>query len=260
MRGGLVVSAFFDFSPLFYLLVASGCCAILGATILSVAEKESVRLRGAGKLLAVCGLPSAVVVATLQAKESSQKLPAEMEALKGRPVVEAKAAPARPAPTPGIVPAINTSMAPQTTVASAPKGASRPEKPAVAAAAQPAPRTVTAPPAKAPARRDPRQEMTIASLEPHPATRVYAYSDASAKAPTEREPRSAGNTESLLALGIKAELKRLNCYAGKQDGAWGKDVVVAVSRFNAYAHRSVSDAPDSETLTVLKEFSVPVCP
>jgi hypothetical protein len=61
------------------------------------------------------------------------------------------------------------------------------------------------------------------------------------------------------ALDVQRELKRVGCYTGKLDGAWGPGSRRALSNFASAAGVRVGNQPNAEVLAVVRAKSTTVC-
>lgn len=276
---------FSDPNFVFYALAASATAFILAQTLNSSSSRSS---RIAVWTLRACGLPAAILAVVPQVRDLCGQMPFECGPLAQRPnqVIEvrskghegvvrsagnaARGAAGEPRETDGGLHDRNSTTAP---AVAGPAG-SRPAVPqaskvAVAPARPATPGSETGSGAKPDAgqtQRRPQKPQTeqqqVASVNSavavHAATRVLGLA-IGAPDPAGAAGSVAG-TNDLLVLGIKAELRRLGCYAGRADGTWDKSASAAINRFNAHGHRSVSHDPDEESLAILKAFSAPVCP
>lgn len=230
--------------------------------------------------LALLAIPAAAGFAFLAVPASMavQEKIVEINAPPRPKIIEASA------PKPAAIKAVHTAepsppVPPRQEAAAEPRPASiamaPPAPPAPVSATEAAPPAKPAPRPQVVARPDPKPQPApaaqVATASAHPGVMVYGATIEAQQRPAKgsiaaaspaggTQGAGAPNPEQVLAMGIKAELKRLGCYAGAADSSWGKDAKSAVNRFNAYGHRSISDVPENDSLAILKAFSAQVCP
>lgn len=117
-----------------------------------------------------------------------------------------------------------------------------------AAPAAPTPNAVAAPPADAAGKPDtPKEGEGAATAAPADATAAPGPS------PVTLRPEE-------LAIAVQTELKRVGCYPGEIDGAWGGQSRQALAAFGHFAKVEVAEpAPTAKILAIIKGKGAAVC-
>jgi hypothetical protein len=77
-------------------------------------------------------------------------------------------------------------------------------------------------------------------------------------APVEDVQRSLENPRQV-AEDMQRELKRIGCYSGEVDGAWGPAARRGLERFNRATKLDLADPPNGQAVTKVKSFSGVIC-